>query len=201
MRKGICVALTGGIACGKSTVADFWRRWGAEVLDADHVAHALIAPGGECVEAVVQAFGERVRAAEGGVDRRVLGSIVFADAAAREKLNALLHPAVIRRMQGWAEEVRREGRVGVAVVPLLFEAGMENGWDAVIGVASREQTMLERLEQRGLSPQEAKARMASQWPVREKMARVDHGIENNGSLAELEVQCRAVWNDLVEQGE
>ena len=193
--------MTGGIACGKSTVADFWRRWGAEVLDADHVAHALIAPGGECVEAVVQAFGERVRAAEGGVDRRVLGSIVFADAAAREKLNALLHPVVIRRMQGWAEEVRREGRVGVAVVPLLFEAGMENGWDAVIGVASREQTMLERLEQRGLSPREAKERMASQWPVREKMARVDHGIENNGSLAELEVQCRAVWNDLVEQGE
>ena len=193
--------MTGGIACGKSTVADFWRRWGAEVLDADHVAHALIASGGECVEAVVQAFGERVRAAEGGVDRRVLGSIVFADAAAREKLNALLHPVVIRRMQGWAEKVRREGRVGVAVVPLLFEAGMENGWDAVIGVASREQTMLERLEQRGLSPREAKERMASQWPVREKMARVDHGIENNGSLAELEVQCRAVWNDLVEQGE
>ncbi len=193
--------MTGGIACGKSTVADFWRRWGAEVLDADHVAHALIAPGGECVEAVVQAFGERVRAAEGGVDRRVLGSIVFAEAAARERLNVLLHPAVIRRMQGWTEEIRREGRIGVAVVPLLFEAGMENGWDAVIGVASREQTMLERLEQRGLSPQEAKARMASQWPVREKMARVDHGIENNGSLAELEVQCRAVWNDLVEQGE
>ena len=193
--------MTGGIACGKSTVADFWRRWGAEVLDADHVAHALIAPGGECVEAVVQAFGERVRAAEGGVDRRVLGSIVFADAAAREKLNALVHPAVIRRMQAWAEEIRREGRIGVAVVPLLFEAGMEKGWDAVVCVASGEQTMLERLEQRGLSPREAKERMASQWPVREKMARVDHGIENNGSLAELEVQCRAVWNDLVEQGE
>ena len=182
-------------------MADFWRRWGAEVLDADHVAHALIAPGGGCVEAVVQAFGERVRAAEGGVDRRVLGSIVFADAAAREKLNALLHPAVIRRMQGWAEDIRREGRIGVAVVPLLFEVGMENGWDAVIGVASREQTILERLEQRGLSPQEAQARIASQWPVREKMARADRVIENKGSLAELELRCRAVWNDLFEQGE
>ena len=201
MKKGICVALTGGIACGKSTVADFWRRWGAEVLDADHVAHALIAREGACAEAVVQAFGARVRAAGGGVDRKVLGPIVFADAVAREKLNALLHPAVIRRMQAWAEEIRREGRIGVAVVPLLFEAGMEKGWDAVVCVASGEQTMLERLEQRGLSPQEAKARMASQWPVREKMARADHGIENNGSLAELEMQCRAVWNDLVEQGE
>ena len=80
--------MTGGIACGKSTVADFWRRWGAEVLDADHVAHALIAREGACAEAVVQAFGARVRAAGGGVDRKVLGPIVFADAVAREKLGA-----------------------------------------------------------------------------------------------------------------
>ena len=201
MKKGICVALTGGIACGKSTVADYWRRWGAEVLDADPVAHTLIAHGGECVEAVVQAFGARVRAANGGVDRSVLGSIIFADTSARERLNALLHPTVIHRMRAWAEEIRRGGRLGVAVVPLLFEAGMEKDWDAVICVASDEQTMLERLVQRGLSSHEAKARMASQWPVREKMARADRVIENNGSLAELEVQCRAVWNDLVEQGE
>ena len=201
MKKGICVALTGGIACGKSTVADFWRRWGAEVMDADPVAHALIAHGGECVEAVVREFGSRVRSPNGGVDRGVLASIVFADARARERLNALVHPSVIRRMRTWAEVVRREGRVGVAVVPLLFEAGMEKDWDAVVCVASDEQTMLERLAQRGLSPHEAKARVASQWPVREKMARADHVIENNGSLAELETQCRAVWNDLVEQGE
>lgn len=182
-------------------MADFWRRWGAEVMDADPVAHALIAHGGECVEAVVKAFGDRVRAANGGVDRSVLGSIIFADTGARERLNALLHPTVIRHMRTWAEAIRREGRFGVAVVPLLFEAGMAKNWDAVICVASDEQTQLERLAQRGLSPQEAKARMASQWPVREKMARADSVIENNGSLAELEVQCRAIWNDLVEQGE
>ena len=182
-------------------MADFWRQWGAEVLDADHVAHALVAPGGECVEAVAREFGDRVRAAKGGIDRTSLGAIVFEDAGARERLNLLLHPDVIRRMRAWAENVRREGRLGVAVVPLLFEAGMEKEWDAVVCVASDEKTMLERLAERGLSPAEAKARIASQWPVREKMARADRVIENNGSLAELEKTCRAIWNDLVEQGE
>ena len=193
--------MTGGIACGKSTVADFWRRRGAETLDADKVAHALIEDGGECVEAVVREFGPRVRAAKGGVDRSRLGSIVFVDSSARARLNALLHPAVIRWMRAWAAHIRGEGRVGVAVVPLLFEAGMEKDWDAVVCVASDERTMLERLAQRGLSPQEAAARIASQWPVREKMARADRVIENNGSLADLETKGWAVWNDLLEQGE
>ena len=193
--------MTGGIACGKSTVAEFWRQWGAEVLDADHVAHALIAPGGECVEAVAREFGDHVRAAKGGIDRNSLGAVVFRDSSARERLNQLLHPAVIRRMRAWAEDVRRDGRRGVAVVPLLFEAGMEKEWDAVVCVASDEKTMWKRLAERGLSPAEAKARIASQWPVREKMARADRVIENNGSLAELEKTCRAIWNDLVEQGE
>jgi dephospho-CoA kinase len=201
MKKGFCVALTGGIACGKSTVAGFWRQWGAEVRDADLVAHGLIAHGGECVEAVVREFGSRVRAADGGVDRNVLGSIVFSDSSARERLNALLHPAVIRHMRAWAAESRRAGRLGVAVVPLLFEVGMEKEWDAVVCVASNEKTMLERLAQRGLSPEEARARLASQWPVSEKMTRANRVIENNGSLAELEAKCRAVWNDLFEQGE
>ena len=195
------MALTGGIACGKSTVADFWSQWGAEVQDADFIAHGLIARGGECVEAVVREFGERVRAAAGGVDRNALGAIVFADARARERLNALLHPAVIRQLRSWAEGIRREGRRGVAAIPLLFEAGMEKEWDAVVCVASDEKTMLERLAQRGLSPVEAQARIASQWPVREKRLRADRTIENNGSLAELETQCRAVWTDLFEQGE
>ena len=103
--------------------------------------------------------------------------------------------------EAWAAEIRRDGRSGVAVVPLLFEAGMEKDWDAVVCVASNEKTMLERLALRGLSPKEAKARMASQWPVSAKMARADRVIENNGSLAELETQCRAVWKDLFEQGE
>lgn len=195
------MALTGGIACGKSTVADWWRRWGADTLDADDVAHGLLAPGGDCVAAVVQAFGPDVRGADGGIDRARLGRIVFADPEARRRLEALVHPAVIRGMREWADGIRRHGRLGVAVVPLLFEAGLEKDWDAVVCVASSEQTMLERLASRGLSPVEAQARIASQWPVREKIVRADHVIENSGSLAELETACRAAWNHLVEQGD
>jgi dephospho-CoA kinase len=201
MKTGRCVALTGGIACGKSTVAGFWRQWGADVLDADDVAHGLLAPGGECAGAVAQAFGPDVRGADGGIDRARLGRIVFADPEARRRLEALVHPAVVRHMREWAGEVRRHGRLGVAVVPLLFEAGLEKDWDAVVCVASSEQTMLERLAERGLAPEEAQARIASQWPVRDKIARADHVIENNQGLAELESTCRAVWNHLVEQGD
>ena len=193
--------MTGGIACGKSTVAEFWRAWGAETLDADPVAHALIAPGGACVEAVVGAFGPAVRAADGGVDRERLGRIAFADEAARRRLEALLHPAVIRRMRAWADGIRRDGKLGVAVIPLLFEVGLDKDWDAVVCVVAREETTLARLAARGLAPAEARARIASQWPVREKAARADRTIENDGSLAELEEKCRAIWNDLFEQGE
>ena len=112
MTAGRCVALTGGIACGKSTVAGFWRQWGAETLDADEVAHGLLAPGGECVRAVAEAFGPEVMAPDGGVDRERLGRIVFADPDARRRLEALVHPAVVRRMREWAQTVRREGRLG-----------------------------------------------------------------------------------------
>jgi len=190
--------LTGGIACGKTTVARFWQQWGADLCDADELAHGLISPGGECVETVVQTFGERVRSPEGGVDRNRLGALVFADETKRLRLNALLHPAVIRQIQDWAGRIRREGRLGVAVVPLLFEAGMEKDWDAVICVASDEETMLERLAARGLSPTEAQARIASQWPVSQKMKLADRVIENDGTPAELETECRLVWNDLFE---
>lgn len=195
------MALTGGIACGKSTVAGFWRRWGAEMLDADEIAHRLIAPGGVCVDAVQQAFGPRIWAPDGGINRARLAEIVFADAVARQRLNELLHPPVIRRMRIWADGIRREGLVGVAVIPLLYETGLEKEWDAVVCVASAEPAIVERLERRGLTADQARARLASQWPIRRKMERADRVIENNGSLAELETTSRAVWKELIEEGE
>ena len=201
MKRGRCVALTGGIACGKSAAAEIWRRLGAEVLDADDVVHGMLAAGGEAVGAVAAAFGPEVVGADGGIDRGRLGRIVFADEDSRRRLERLLHPEVDRRMRAWAEEIRREGRVGVAVVPLLFEAGLEKGWDATYCVASDEQRTMERLAGRGLAPEEARARIASQWPVREKAARADRVIENDGSLAELEKRCREEWTHLVEQGD
>lgn len=182
-------------------MADCWRRLGAEVLDADAVAHGLLAPGGECVDAVLAAFGESVRAAEGGVDRAKLGRIVFADPARLKQLNGLLHPAVKERMACWAERIRRDGRKGVAVVPLLFEAGMASDWDAVVCVVSGEEEVLERLALRGLEPAGARARIDSQWPVREKAARADYVIENNRTLEDLETRSVRIWKTLVEEGE
>jgi len=195
------VALTGGIACGKSAVANLWQGWGADVLDADAVVHELLAAGGAAVDAVAAGFGPDVRAADGGIDRARLGQIVFADADARRRLEAIVHPEVIRRMRAWAEGIRRGGRFGVAVVPLLFEAGLAAGFDAVVCVVSAESTILERLASRGLSPEEARARIASQWPVGDKASRADHVIENNGSLAELETKSRALWNLLMQPGD
>ena len=201
MNKGCCVALTGGIACGKSAVANLWQGWGADVLDADAVVHELLAAGGVAVEAVAAGFGPEARAADGGIDRARLGRIVFADADARRRLEAIVHPEVIRRMRAWAEGIRRDGRFGVAVVPLLFEADLAAGFDAVVCVVSAESTILERLASRGLSPEEARARIASQWPVGDKASRADHVIENNGSLAELETKSRALWNLLMQPGD
>ena len=201
MKPGFCIAVTGGIACGKSVAADLFRQWGADVADADEVAHALLAPGGECVAAVAAAFGPQVRAPDGGIDRQKLAGPVFADPRARARLEALVHPAVIRRLQTWADDIRARGRQGVAVIPLLYEVGLERNWDAVVSVVADEPVMLARLARRGLSAAEARARIASQWPVEEKAHRADYVIENNGSLAELEEKCRAVWKNLVEKGE
>jgi|LSQX01.1.fsa_nt_gb dephospho-CoA kinase len=198
---GRCFALTGGIACGKSAVAALWRQWGAEVLDADDVVHELLAPGGACVASVAGEFGPEVVAAGGGIDRLRLGRIVFADAAARQRLEALVHPPVIGRMREWAADVRRRGKIGVAVIPLLFETGLEAEFDATVCVAADDAVVLERLAARGLDAAEARARMASQWPLAEKCARARYTIENNGSPAELETASRALWKTMTEQGD
>jgi dephospho-CoA kinase len=196
----LCIALTGGIACGKSTVAEIWRREGACILDTDELAHQLIEPGGEYVESVLREFGAHLRTPQGGVDRQQLGAQVFADPAARARLNALLHPPIKARVRAWCESVRQQHRKGVAVIPLLFEAGMDGEWDAVVCVAATLETMRARLTARGLKPAEADARIASQMPIAEKKARATHIIENDGTLAELTAKSLALWKNLVEKG-
>lgn len=198
--SGFCVALTGGIACGKSTVAAIWQRQGATILDADELAHQLLVPGGEYVEPVLREFGEHLRTPEGGVARRQLGALVFADPASRARLNELLHPPIKEQVRAWRESVRQHNQWGVAVIPLLFEAGMDDAWDAVVCVAATPETMRARLAARGLSPTAAAARIASQWPVADKKSRATHVIENDGTLAELTEKSLTLWNHLVEKG-
>ena len=195
MKRGFCLAVTGGIACGKSTVCGFFRRWGADIWDADEEAHALTGPGGAAVKKIVRTFGSGVIGRDGGIDRRRLGEIVFADETALERLNAMLHPAILKAGRRWAAAVRRRGGKGVAAIPLFFECGMSAGreWPAVVCLSASRGTMLRRLRDRGLGEEEAMARIASQWPVSEKAEQSTDVIENDGTLEELEARCREVF--------
>ena len=195
------VALTGGIACGKSEVGRELAGLGVRVVEADELAHGEMRRGSPVHEAVLRHFGASMAGPDGEIDRRKLGRHVFADAAEREALNALVHPAVLRKMDQELERARREGCHAVAIIPLLFEIGAERGWDAVICVAADPRVALKRLCERGLSEEEALSRMAAQWPLKEKIKRSDWLIENNGSRRELADITRRIWNEILMQKE
>lgn len=194
-RRGFCLVVTGGIACGKSTVCGFFRRWGAEIWDADDEAHALLGPHGAAVKRILRTFGSRVAGSDGGIDRRRLGGLVFADGNALARLDAITHPAILRAGRRFAAGVRRRGAAGAAAIPLFFECGMGVGraWPAVLCLSATRDTMLRRLLERGLDEDQALARIASQWPVSEKAALSTDVIENDGSLAELEARAREIF--------
>lgn len=199
MKRGLSIGLTGGIACGKSEVGRFLEGGGARVRDADDLAHELIRRGGSLHDKVVARFGRGIVGRDGEIDRQSLGRRVFRDAAERKELEAILHPDVIRILRGWVAGETRRGNNAVAIVPLLFEAEMTDFWDAVICVASKEKVVIERLKQRGLSEDEARARIAAQMPVEEKMRRADYVIQNNETLKSLERQTREMWQIIVKE--
>lgn len=195
------IAITGGIACGKSTVAAWLPEWGGEVFDTDRATHELEAPGGEAVAPLTAAFGPAVRDARGGIDRRRLGRLVFGDAAARERLNAIVHPLVAGRLRRWLASPPLAGtRFRAVLVPLLHEAGWEQGpWDAVVAVVCREEEQLRRLMARGLTAEEARARLAAQMPGEEKARRADAVIRNDGDMEALRAEARRVFEALLEK--
>lgn len=196
---GRVVAITGGIACGKSEVGRILEGRRVQTRDADDVAHDLMEPGDAVYDRVVEQFGRSVLREDGRIDRHALGERVFASDMERRALNQIVHPAVAADFQAWAGRVRTSGEYGAAIVPLLFEAGMENSWDGIICVAASEETMIQRLEGRGLSRAQACQRIASQMPVAEKMKRADYVIENNGTRDELRERTLAVWQTILEK--
>jgi dephospho-CoA kinase len=177
------IALTGGIACGKSALAGFLAARGCEMLDTDGVTHALEAPGGRAVAPIVAAFGTVVRGPEGGIDRQRLGEVVFQDEAARLRLNGIVHPLIRAELEAWLRQPG--GCPKVAVIPLLFEVGWDTGWDAIICVACAAAEQLRRLQTRGLSVEAALARVAAQMPLDEKVRRSTHVVWNDGDREEL----------------
>lgn len=190
-RKAISIGVTGGIACGKSEVGRILSEIGFAVCDADRVAHTLMDNGSPIFQNVVDHFGDQILSENGDISRPVLGKLVFDDPFKLGELNALVHPAVRQALEEWLEGQRAEGQPAAALIPLLYESGMEDlKWDAVVCVSSLEQEVFQRLEKRGLSPEEVEKRINSQMPLAEKEERADVVIPNNGTLGELELVVR-----------
>lgn len=197
------VGLTGNIAAGKSAVAGVWRSLGATVIDADELARRAVDPGTPAHAAIAAQWGDEVVEPDGGLDRAALRRIVFADPGARERLEAIVHPAVADLRDALFREARDRGeKIVVADVPLLFEVGMVDQFDVVVLVDAPEETRLARLVgDRGLDPDEARRMIAAQMPSELKRVRADIVIENAGSLADLERRAAEVWNGLARRAE
>jgi dephospho-CoA kinase len=199
------VALTGGLATGKSYCLDAFARLGVPVIDADSLARAAVAPGADGLTRVAERFGPGVISADGSLDREALGRIVFSDAAARRDLEAIVHPVVFAGIEQWftgLEQDRASGRnaapgVAIAEVPLLYETGHASDFDRVIVAACDPEEQKRRAIARGgLSEAEAERRMAAQIPIAEKRRRADYVVDTGGTLADTDRQVGQVLEQL-----
>lgn len=183
------VALTGGIATGKSHVLDRLRSRGVPCLDADHLAHGVMAPGTEATQAIAERFGN-VLAADGSVDRGKLGPLVFADASARRDLESIVHPAVYRAIAAGLRGFELLGDASLAVVdvPLLYETGRAGDFAKVVATTCPRAVQVQRLAQRGLSADAVEQRLAAQWSADEKARRADYVIRTDGTFDETNRQ-------------
>lgn len=193
------IALTGGIASGKSTVADLLADKGAIIIDADVLAREVVEPGTPGLALIEERFGREVLRLDGSLDRARLGQFVFADADARADLNAIVHPrvrrlATERRLIASASD---PGAVVIDVIPLLVETGQAGSFDTVIVVDAPETAQLERLMARnGLPEADAAARLAAQATRAQRLAVADHVVDNTGSPAELAASVDDLWRHL-----
>ena len=188
------IGLTGGIACGKSTLAEGLRARGWHVIDTDRIARQVLQPGEEAYKNVVDAFGPSILQGDQSIDRKVLGRLVFADPLLRAKLNEITHPAIRSVWQREREErVRTHPTHFLAVmIPLLFECELEQMFSAVWCVGASRVAQMNRLQARGLSETDASHRLASQMPVAEKMARSTIAFWGEGTPATLLLQLDQV---------
>lgn len=193
------VGLTGGIGSGKSAVSALLQGYGAFLIDSDVIAREVVAPGTAGLAQVVQEFGEAILTESGELDRPGLGAIVFADPDKLARLNAIVHPLIIERTAALTQQAQEQHeRVLVHDIPLLVETGAHERFDEVVVVAATPETQLARLVQRrGMSEKDAKQRIAAQLPLADKLAVATRVLHNDGPLAELEPQVRALWDALV----
>ena len=195
------VALTGGIATGKSHVLEQFRRRGVPCLDADELAHGVTSAGTEATRAIAARFGGDILAADGAVDRKKVGPIVFADAAARHDLEAIVHPAVYRAISAGLRAFELVGGAPLAIVdvPLLYETGHAPDFGRVIATVCPPDLQIKRLIDRGMNEREAQQRLAAQMPAAQKAARADFMIRTDGSFEETNRQVDEIYRMLVPQ--
>jgi len=196
------VGLTGGVACGKSTVAKMFADLGATIIDADVVAHELYRPGHEVLKQLVQHFGPEILKADGELDRAKLATLVF-DGGRVEELNKIVHPAVIRQQDEWMRALGEKDPDAVAIVEaaLILEAGAKDHFDRIMVVTCKPAQKVARFAQRtGLSEDAARAdvdrRTKAQMPDEEKARRADFVIDNSGSPEETRQQVQRIYSEL-----
>lgn len=193
------VGLTGGIGSGKSTVGRMLAALGCHVIDSDLITRTLFLPGDPVNLAVAAAFGPRVTAPDGSIDRKVLGEIVFKDPAARATLNGLVHPAIKQRQAEFLADAASKDPDGIGVVEaaLIIEAGNHKNYDRMIVVTCPPDVQRARLRGRtGLSDEEIAARIASQMPMEEKAKYAHFVIDNSGGIESTEAQVLRLWQQL-----
>jgi dephospho-CoA kinase len=190
------IGLTGGIGSGKSTVSAMLAARGAVVIDADRIAREVVEPGTPGLAAVAEAFGPGVLTADGSLDRPALAAIVFADPAAREKLDGIVHPLVRSRAAELAAAAP-EGTVVVHDVPLLVETGQAGSYDLVLVVQADPDTRIDRLVRRGLTEEDARARIAAQATDEQRRTVADVVLENDGTPEDLAEQVDRFWAERV----
>ncbi|HYH03372.1 MAG TPA: dephospho-CoA kinase [Bacillota bacterium] len=194
------IGITGGIASGKSTVAQIIREMGYRVLDADQLARQVVEPGRPAYQEVIRTFGSEVLSPDGTLDRKKLAGIVFRDAEQRIKLEQIIHPAVKAAIRQEQERLlQSNGQVLFVEVPLLYEAGWEDFFDAVWVVSVTPKLQQERLLERDrLTPEEVMQRLAAQWPLSQKIKLADLVIENDGGYLELKSKVAHILNHFMQ---
>lgn len=195
----IVAGLTGGIATGKSTVAAIFEEAGARLIDADRIAREVVRKGSSAYRDIVAHFGMDVLLGDGEIDRRRLAAIVFNDPAAQRALENIVHPPIKREVDRRVGLIGRQAPEAIVIldIPLLFEAGMQGGLDAVILVYASERLQLERLMARdGLTEPEALARIRAQMPIESKKALATRVIDNSGSREQTREQTLEVYRQL-----
>ena len=202
--RGIIVGITGGIACGKSTVAELLAEKGAISINVDQVGHQLLKRGSSVMDKLIAVFGKGILDESGDVSREKLGAIVFNDKAARERLNAIMHPPIVEQSRARARQLVAEAPTRVVLIdaPLLIEAGAQDTVDIIVVVTASTEIQLQRIldrsvaQNRPLERSEAQARIDAQMPLSEKIEYADFVIENNNTVDELRQKVGLLWQEL-----